>query len=168
MDIKAALARAVAELEEAEAQAAAIQERVRELQAIRDGLQLAMDRYDPEVGDRTVSSEIDGTTTASEAAAETRAPLPGIPRANSETGELSQSDLSFAVVTAVGRPVETTEVRNLLNDAGWTFTQEQVRSALTYLFRSERIIRVAQGTWALPKPAAGSGAPALNGTGGSL
>jgi hypothetical protein len=153
MDIKAVLARAAAELEEAEVQAAAIQARVQDLRAMRDGLQLAMDKYDPADGSISATSQVGEIAVAGDGEdGGVQLPL-GIPTPDSVAGERSQSDLAMDVVSALARPTETVEVRNLLKAAGWNYSQEQVRSALTYLLRTERIIRVAPGTWALPKPA---------------
>jgi len=84
----------------------------------------------------------------------------------------SQTELCVRVLTQFGRDTETVEVRKSLNQAGYDFTQAQVRAALKYLARKKNapVKSVRPGVWRLtgaPFPAGPAGVPAANGAGGS-
>jgi hypothetical protein len=83
--------------------------------------------------------------------APTRQNLPGIPEPSKRGVKPSQTDLAFAALHTLARPSLTQEVRERIMAAGYGLSQDQVRNALTWLLRSERVARVAPGTWAIPK-----------------
>jgi hypothetical protein len=69
-------------------------------------------------------------------------------------------NFSFGALRYLARPASTQEVRETIAEVGGKefnqgkdFNQEQVRSALSWLMKSERIVRVSPGTWVIRKPA---------------
>jgi len=89
-----------------------------------------------------------------------------------ESTPLAQTELCMRVLTQFGRDTQTVEVRKSLNQAGYDFTQAQVRAALKYLARKKNppIKSVRPGVWRLtgaPFPAGSAAVPAANGAGGS-
>lgn len=176
MDLKAAHARALAELEQAEAQYRAAQERVRKLEAARDGLEVAIEMYDSgEASDHlSVSTEPDEPSADSAGAhgclfdqdrdrkASLRR-LPGIPDPPAVDGKPTQVEIAFAAVDESGKAITTNGVRDRLSAAGYVLKYDQVRGALSWLEKQDRILRVGPGVWALPTVAAKS--PVINGHG---
>ena len=177
MQLDEALERAVSELEDAQAMLRAAQGRVRELETIRDGLQFAVARYDKQPhrdreqmgpADETDQITVDGgagpvsappgdpevadTVPSDPRGADTVPSAPDILGQAPHAEPPSQSALTLAALKALGGEAATHQVRGRLVAAGYTYDQEQVRNALTYLTRRNRVRRVAPGMWALPTP----------------
>ncbi len=116
------------DLEAAESQLRAAQDRVQELRTIRDGLRLAAQRYGSvQIHVQAVYSDD--------------------PDAGHPSGD-SQSDHCFDVLAKIGRRATTQEIREKVNEAsGKTYSHEQIRSALGYLLRKKRIKRAGPGLW---------------------
>jgi hypothetical protein len=160
MDIKAALARAKAELDDAEAQFKAAQERMRKLEAVRDGLELAVDMYELDEAGAEGQEDRDTTESTESGSVQLRR-LPGIPDPPAVDGKPAQVDIAYAAVKERGEEIATTAVRVRAADAGYPLKYDQVRGALTWLEKQERIVRVAPGVWALPPAVTNS--PMMNG-----
>jgi hypothetical protein len=86
----------------------------------------------------------------------------------------AQTELCVNVLTQLGRPADTAEVRRSLEQAGYPFSQTQVRSALKYLAGKKKppVESVRPGVWQLTGagafvPAGSESVLAMNGTGGS-
>jgi hypothetical protein len=153
MDLEEALQRASVELEEAEAQLRATEARVKELQTIRDGLRFALARYGKRLvhdSDQIVGREQEMVAGKPGQDAEMESPrVQGVPLASQVEGS-SQADRTFGALRELGGKAATHEVRGKLVAAGYSYSQEQVRSALTYLMRMDRIKRIAPGMWEIP------------------
>jgi hypothetical protein len=136
MDVDEMMRRASKDLEEAEAQLAAAEGRVAELKTIRDGLRFALQRYGQTQAAEAVKPKAEEPTLRPARAGK---PLDG-----------TIGDMVLAVLGDAGRPLATVEVREMINASGRRLNREQVRSALHYLVRKDRISRVGPGLWTLP------------------
>lgn len=159
MDIRSTYARAVADLEKTEARLQEVQARVNELRAIRDGLKLALERYEKPLEDQGAAVEhlsveraqADGTAPRRSTS---RTPAKRKRRAKGKT--VRQTDLALAALKELGEPASTHAVLNSVNATGATgptgqpFTYDQIRGALTWLLRQDKVERPAPATWALP------------------
>jgi hypothetical protein len=156
MDPEEMLSRATAELESAETELRAAQQRVEELRTIKQGIQLAMQRYGhavtlptPSLGnDASVPGSGGGgvlydSSTASRLHETT----------NHAKSVVTQSDLLVETLKESGRPTTSMEIRQRLRQRGHELTAEQTRGGLAYLLRKERVVRTAMGVWALPEHA---------------
>jgi len=117
------------DLEAAEAQLRAAQDRVQELRTIREGLRLAAQRYGQvQIPAQPVDS--------------------GAPDADGALTSISQTDRCYNVLAKIGRRATTQEIREKANETpGHDLGHEQVRNALGYLLRKKRIKRIAPGLW---------------------
>ncbi len=131
--------RATADLTEAEAALAAAEGRVAELQTIRDGLKYALQRYGQAEVAEAGKPKADRGEAPAAAVVSTEKPLTG-----------SYGDMALAVLREAGRPLSTAEVREAINARGQNLNREQVRGAVHYLVRRDRISRVGPGLWILP------------------
>lgn len=159
MDMRAALARATAELTRAEADLRSAQERVDRLRTIRAGLELAVEAYEKPMVDAAASADDLRVRVDSEQVTErpVRRDLPGIPPPSSRRKPPSFTDLSIASLTDLGRPALTREISDRSIAAGYSKAKpEQTRNALTWLLSKGRVMRVAPGTWALPEEEPGA------------
>jgi hypothetical protein len=161
VDLKAAHARALADLEEGTAALQKAHERVSELRIMADALERAMQLYDPPV----VVEE--GRTEAEVLGAIGTSTISGTANESLRLGDILISDedpsitnLSFGVLRRLARPASTQEVRETISrvggkdfNRGKDYSQDQVRSALSWLMKSERVVRVSPGTWMIRKPA---------------
>jgi hypothetical protein len=133
MDIDAMIAMATADLAAAEAQYRAAQERMKELETIRDGLTLAKQRYGPtQASAPAVSMEAEGGGTA------------GPDSEMTQTDRVEGAMKGFVGIATVG------EIRERLVAEGHDLSHDQVRNALGYLLRKKRVVRPAPGQWLLP------------------
>lgn len=171
MDMRAALARATAELASAENDLHLAQERVDRLRTIQAGLELAVETYEHPLADHGAAVDqlnvrVEPTQTGQEPA---RQNLPGISAPSKRGPKPSHTDLAFAALKALQRPAATHEVRERDGAAGYPLSQNQVRNALTWLLRSGRVIRVAPGTWAIAEetPVPNDFPPAVGTAGGN-
>jgi hypothetical protein len=65
--------------------------------------------------------------------------------------EVAQTDLCETTLGGFDtRQATTGEIRERLNAAGHPLDQEKVRSALAYLMRQKRVVKVSPGLWRLP------------------
>lgn len=158
MDVKAALARAKAELDQARAQFEAAQAKMTRLEAMRDGLQIALEEYDqPEVeGHEAESADSYGRAEPEGGPSETDEPreptldrLPGIPDPPARDGTPSQVDLAWVALNALGSTAKTNQVKARVAAAGYEFRYDQIRGALSWLEHQGRVARTAPGTWAV-------------------
>src|ERR1700733_5364241 len=136
MDLKAALARAKAELDEAEAQFLAAQERMSKLEQVRDGIQLAVDLYEvpePEDHEHALSAEPEEPGGPEDAGDTPLRRLPGIPDPPPHDGKPSQVDLARAAMEEFGGRATTNEVRSRVEAAGYFYKYDQIRGALNWL-----------------------------------
>ena len=148
------LRRATADLERSEQEYRQMQQRledsrsrVEELRAMRDGARKLVERY----GDDKSADE--------------GSDLGELARLGVIT-EVSQTDLCEKELRELGRPATTREMHERLIAAGYTFDFEQVRSALGYLKRKNRVERVGPATWQSPRTReAKSFAPVTDATG---
>jgi hypothetical protein len=161
VDLKAAHARALADMEEATAQLEKARERLSELRSMADALERAMELYDRPV------LVVEGRTEAEALGAIGISAVTGTANESLRPGDILISDdetpsitnLSLSVLRHLARPASTQEVRETIarvggrDNLGKDFTQEQVRSALAWLMKSERVVRVSPGTWMIRKPA---------------
>ena len=136
MDLDEMITKAAADLADAEAQFRAAQERMKELETIRDGLTLAKQRY--------------GATSIGVPAARPEAEVASPEGTGPELP--AQTDLCLMALREFGRTVTVQEVREKLAAAGHELTRDQVRNALGYLLRKKRIVRPAAGQWRVPGP----------------
>lgn len=153
-DTKAVLARVTADLEVATAELQVAQEKVNRLRVIFEGLQLAVEEYEtPPTAHQTTAQKQEDSPESSDRRDEElhRPSLPGIPDGSGEGEAVSQVDLAIAALTALRRPASTHEVQEKIAAAGYDRSHEQVRGALTWLLKTHRVVRVAPGTWTLPK-----------------
>jgi hypothetical protein len=169
VDFEEMFTRATAELDVAETKLQAAQQRVEELRTIRDGMRLAMERYGPAKPSPPGQDEPEGTkgaSTGTKVTAGTKRRTVRRRQTGRPAPEVSQTDLCIVTLTEFGRPTSTTEIRDRLLENGHSYNPEQIRSALAYLLRQNRVERVTNGVWALP--GAVTGAPvngsALNGS----
>jgi len=86
----------------------------------------------------------------------------------------TQADLCKRELRQLGHDAETAEIRRRLEQAGYKFSQSQVRSSLKYLARKKNpeVESVRPGVWRLlsaPEyvPLESANVPAMNGAGGS-
>jgi hypothetical protein len=133
------LGRATADLEQSEREYRLIQQRledarsrVEELRAMRDGARMLLERY----GD---DKPPDGGSDLGELSS------------LSVITEVSQTDLCEKELRELGRPATTREIHERLSAAGYKFNFEQVRSALGYLKRKDRVERAGPATWQFPR-----------------
>lgn len=160
LDIDAALTRVAAELEEVSAQYEAVAAHLRELETMRDGLQLARERYGVSSHDRGTASEQEQVRVILEGAAteEDAATAAALPVASVGGKPPSFTAISFAALEALGGRAATNEVRDRAQAGGHKINHEQTRNALIYLLRSERIRRVSPGVWEIPRSPSPNGA----------
>lgn len=135
MDLDEMITKAAAELVEAEAQFRAAQERMKELETIRDGLTLAKKHY--------------GSVQASGPAVRTEADTGSLPGADYER---SQTDLVHDALGTFNGTVQVQDIREALAALGHDLSRDQVRNALGYLLRKGRVVRPVAGQWRLPDP----------------
>jgi len=134
----------------AEAQFQAAQERMRKLEAARDGLELAIDLYDsPEAEDSEPATPVSADSAHDGTGSRIPNRLPGIPDPPAQNGKPSNVDLADAVLNESGKPTPATGVRSRINEAGYPLGYDQVRGALSWLERSGRARRTAPGVWEL-------------------
>jgi hypothetical protein len=81
-----------------------------------------------------------------------RPAVPDVSGPASYTKPPSQSELALTALRALGGQAATHEIREKIVASGYTYTHEQIRSALTYLMRTQRIRRPSPGMWTLPGP----------------
>ncbi len=154
MDVRAALARATAELANAEADLRSAQERADRLRTIRAGLELAVETYerpseDTGTGVDQMRVRADPAQPAEKAV---RYDLPGIPAPSPRRKQPSYTDLTRAALSDLAGPASTREISDRIVAAGYNkHKPEQIRNALTWLLTKERVKRVAPGTWVLPE-----------------
>jgi hypothetical protein len=176
VDLEKMVAQATTDLEAAEAQLHAAQQRVEELRTIRDGLRLGMERYgSAELGSADVhgtatygvtgasSTVTAGSTRVTVTSARRRRPAKRRPAARRPNPEVSQTELCITALKDFAKPASTTEIRERLNEGGHQYDAEQIRSALAYLLRRERVVRLGSGVpgvWTLPPAPNGSAASA--------
>ena len=160
MDPEQMLSRATAELEAAEAELRAAQQRVEELRTIQQGIQLAIQRYGhavtlptPTQGDTAPvpSSGGDGGQAAIYAPSSS-SPVPST--IIHSTVVVTHSDLCMETLKEFGRPTSSTEIRERLRQRGHEFNAEQTRGTMAYLHRKQRVTRTAPGVWVLREHAA--------------
>jgi hypothetical protein len=159
VDTRTALARAVAELDDAEAKLQVAQARVQELRTIRDGLQLAVERYDKPLTD--TGAAVDRLSVDKGQPQEAEAPRPASPgtrnaargkRRKKGKAEARNTDLALAALKEHGSgPTSTREVLDWTTAHGHTLRYDQVRGALSWLLETGRVERVAPATWMLPR-----------------
>ena len=152
MDLDDMLTQSTAELESAEADLQAAQQRVDELRTIQEGIRLAKNRYghvqattEDETAPPTATATVTSTKTPVSPARRPR-------RRSAKRGhpQVSQSDLCLGLLGELGRPASSAEVRAQLAEQGHTYDPEQIRAAFAYLLRKEKVVRVEAGVWALP------------------
>jgi hypothetical protein len=152
MDLDDMLTQSTAELESAEADLQAAQQRVDELRTIQEGIRLAKNRYgQAQASTQGQTAPPAGTTPAASpktAGSQARRPRRRSPKRGHSP--VNQSDLCLALLAELGRPVSSTEARNRLAEQGHTYDAEQIRGAFAYLLRKDKIVRVEAGVWALP------------------
>lgn len=150
MDTKAILVRVSADLETARAELHVAEEKVARLEAMHDGLQLAMAEYEAssDAQDATSGEPDKLGETAEDVQKVAGQGLPGLTDRHVRN-EVSHADLSLAALRAIGRPASTNEIRDRMVNAGYLRSREQVRGALSWLLKTGRVKRVAPGTWAL-------------------
>jgi hypothetical protein len=125
---------------------------VKELETIRDGFTLAMERY----GDLPATAGPEGITSAD----------PVDPAEEQEPPSITHR--AFTALSGFGRAAKTDEILGKANeDGGENLSHEQVRAALSYLARSKRIERPKAGVWRMNRKEAApqSPNPAVNGAG---
>jgi hypothetical protein len=152
MDLDDMLAQSTVELESAEADLQAAQQRVEELRTIQEGIRLAKNRYgQAQAATQGQAATLTGTVpSASPKAAGSPARRPRRRPAKRGHSQVNQSDLCLALLAELGRPVSSTEARERLGAQGHIYDAEQIRGAFAYLLRKEKIVRVEAGVWALP------------------
>jgi hypothetical protein len=130
MDLDQMIKMAAAELEEAEAQFHAAQERVKQLETIRDGLSYAKERYGRQLVEPRPGPGVDGDGDGG-----------GDGRIGASRGSKSVGDLVLDTLAAFGRPASTQEIFDRLTAEGHPLRdKEQVRSAAGYLSRRKKKI----------------------------
>ena len=149
MDVRTALARAVAELEGAEAELRSAQERVNQLRTIRDGLELAVERYVSDL-DGVAGRETERVVPSSDTGGAAGTPEHRTVSQAAQSEPESHTEISYDALKSLSGPQSTDEVHGRVVEHGHPLNREQVRNALTYLRKTGRIIRVAPGTWAIP------------------
>jgi hypothetical protein len=162
VDLKAAHARALADLEDAmRAERAAenvlvlAREHASEMRSLAEALDRAMTLYDKP------AETVEGVSDSAVMREAVYAPASAKP-ASAENGfrllydgqEPSITNLSHNMVQQFARPASTEEVRLAIAkaggkkyNAGEDFNQDQVRNALQWLMKSGRVERVSPGTW---------------------
>ena len=154
MDLEQMLTRATAELESAEVELQAAQQRVEELRTIQQGIQLAIQRYGhtvaqpaPTVADAAVVSNPgdDGARATNDPSMSSRVPETVV----HARSDWRHSDLCLEALREFGRPASSTEIRERLSQRGHQFTAEQTRGTMAYLLRKQRVVRTAPGVWTL-------------------
>jgi hypothetical protein len=133
MDIEAVLRKVDEDLAQAQAELRAAQGRVAELENVRTGLKVAIDRY--------------GLLQA--APDEGRAEVEHAGVADERDFYLAgnRMDMILDIVNRAGRPISTEEVTRRFKSMGRAETNEQIRSTLGYLKRVDKIERVGRGLW---------------------
>lgn len=158
MDLEAALARARAELDEAEASFRAAQERMRKLEAARDGLEIAVEMYG---GDRVEEPRHQDAPASGPGPAEPRVPsgpsydrLPGIPDPPSDTPKVALASAAIGdLLPDRSQNVGTPQIRARIAAAGYDLTYDQVHGALGWLEETHRVTHPGKGLWGLPDDA---------------
>jgi multidrug resistance efflux pump len=117
-----------------------------------------------ESAESTVTADLNGHGTLAAVAPAAVQPEEAEPEA--------QTELCIKVLTQLGRPAETAEIRRHLEQAGYTLNQTQVRSALKYMAakKNPRVQSIRPGLWVLTGasfPAVPALIPAMDGAGGS-
>jgi hypothetical protein len=166
VDLDEMLKHASSDLERAESDFRAAQERMAtaqrhmdELRAMRDGARMLVERY--------------GHAVPAAPAADTggAVDVPSVKRAGAAppevTQEVPQTERVMGLFREYGTSLTTKQVGEKLPD----LTPDQARSALGYLKRKRRLVRVGPATWRLPPEAAvtdftpATGAAGVNTTG---
>ena len=138
------LADAEAEVRAAQDRVAQAQQRVDELQELRRGFTLAIERY----GEAAIPAGEEVTAPAE--APKRRSRRSRSKAAPQTSAEPSLADAGLAVLAEFGRPATTDEVYRALVESGRQVKVEQVRSSLGYLEQSaKRIKRVGRALWEL-------------------
>jgi hypothetical protein len=161
MQIQAGLTQVKARLDDAMAELEAAQEKVRRLEVMRDGLELAVTEFESfPAQDETADGDREPAEAETRHAVEPvghepveqpRQSLRGI--ADGLTGEVTNTALAEASVTALDRVAMTNEIRARMSAAGYDRSYEQVRGALTWLAKQGRVRHVGAGAWAPPEKA---------------
>lgn len=164
MDLDEMLMKSTAELESAEADLLAAQQRVDELRTIQEGIRLAKNRYgEAQPAPQNQSERLAAAETGlsnSKPGAGTSRRRRGRPARRGHP-QVSQSEICLKLLADLARPVSSAEVRELLVEQGHAYDAEQIRSAFAYLFRKGKVVRVEPGVWELPQQQnKGSEAPA--------
>jgi hypothetical protein len=153
MDLDEMLTQSTAELEAAEADLHAAQQRVDELRTIQEGIRLAKSRYGQTVtnqqgGPRPAAGQtgLANTKTTSNPTRRRRR------SAKRTQPQASQSEQCLQLLTEFNRSATNAEVREELANRGYVYDPEQIRAAFAYLLRKQKVMRVAPGEWALALP----------------
>jgi hypothetical protein len=154
LDLEQMLSRADAELESAESELQAIQQRLEELRAIKRGVKLAMQRYGSDItGSSPPMRDANQATTNGDEAP--RSSCESIPAGGLAAPLLSpdapHGDLCIEVLRVLKRPASSLQVRDHLMQRGRELDAEQVRNAFQYMLKRGRVVRTEPGVWALPE-----------------
>ena len=156
LDLEQMLSQADAELESAESELQAVQQRVEEIRAIKRGVQLAMQRYGGGVTGSSPSTG-DAATQASTANGDDflRTSPQSTPTGHSIASlirpDTPHGDMCIEILRELKRPASSLEVRDHLVERGHGLDIEQVRNAFQYMLRRRRVVRTKPGVWALPE-----------------
>jgi hypothetical protein len=158
MDLEVALARARAELDEAEANFRAAQERMRKLEAARDGLEIAVEMYGGGRVEEPRHQDAPASGPGPAEVAEPRIPgsrsydrLPGIPDPPSGTPKVELASAAIGdLLPDRSQNVGTNQIRARIAAAGYDLTYDQVHGALGWLEETHRVTHPGKGLWGLP------------------
>lgn len=157
MDLSQIRRTAAANLESAEAELEALQQRVEELRIVVQGLDLAEKLYsDPGVvpptsdGNKRPDLQIRDRSSA-QATSYAIEVKPAAELGIQVKTEIPQSDLCLAALKDFDQPVSSAQIRERLNHQGYEFNAEQIRGAMAYLLRKDRVVRTSPGMWAVPE-----------------
>jgi hypothetical protein len=140
------LVQSAAELAEAEADLHAAELRVAELRTIREGIQLAQQRYGQE--DRSASSAAQSRPTKAASGGGRKTTRRKTPAKRAP--QRGHSDLCYKVLTATTeKQLDQATAREMLAEQGHELDAEQVRNGFAYLVRKGQAIRVETGVYAL-------------------
>jgi len=137
------LAASAAELAEAEADLRAAEQRVAELRTIREGIQLAQQRYGQEEQAGSPVAQSRPAKAGSGAGRKTR-------RKAARRPQRGHSDLCYKVLIATTeKQLDQATAREKLVEQGYELDAEQVRNGFAYLVRVGRAVRIETGVYAL-------------------
>jgi hypothetical protein len=206
VNLEEMLAKATAELEVAEADYLAAQQRLNDLRTMQDGLRLAQERYGatPDEAPNREQAPAEAANAAGPAiepapamTGDAASSVPSVPkpapaadaqlpggagdegsrsRTSGRTGrgskrrpakrrppQVSQTELAAKILReAPDRTGSNAHIRGRMAELGHSFDAEQVRAALAYLKRRERVVSVAPGVWQLVEAEPAAAAPALH------